>query len=51
VNRRLDPAAFTMDVVRGRLQRRGDLYEGVLRTKQRLGPALRAITSETRGGP
>jgi bifunctional non-homologous end joining protein LigD len=39
----LDPAAFTMDVVRDRVRRDGDLYAGVLTTKQKLGPALRAL--------
>jgi hypothetical protein len=28
-----------------RLDRHGDLHEGVLKTKQRLGPALRAVES------
>jgi hypothetical protein len=32
-----------MDTVRGRLHRHGDLYEGVLTTKQRLEPALRSL--------
>jgi bifunctional non-homologous end joining protein LigD len=39
----LDPSMYTMSAVRDRLRRHGDLYEGVLKTKQRLGPALRAI--------
>jgi bifunctional non-homologous end joining protein LigD len=39
----LDPAAFTMDVVRARLAEHGDLYEGVLKTKQSLGAALRRL--------
>jgi bifunctional non-homologous end joining protein LigD len=39
----LDPTAFTMDVVRERIQRHGDLFEGVLTTRQRLEPALRAL--------
>ena len=42
VKESLDPSAFTFDVVLGRLRRHGDLYEGVLKTRQRLGPALRA---------
>src|SRR5262245_1450756 len=42
VNEKLDPSAFTMVTVLGRLRRHGDLYEGVLKTRQRLGPALRA---------
>ena len=41
----LDPSIYTMSAVRDRLQRHGDLYDGVLRTKQRLGPALRALTT------
>jgi len=32
----LDPASFTMDVVLDRVQELGDLFEGVLTTKQRL---------------
>ena len=32
----LDPAAFTMDVVLERVQRHGDLFAGVLTTRQRL---------------
>ena len=43
VNEKLDPSTFTFDTVLGRLHRHGDLYEGVLTTKQRLGPALRAL--------
>ncbi len=39
----LDPAAFTMDVVLGRVEREGDLFEGVLKTRQSLGAALRAL--------
>ena len=35
VNRKLDPASYTMDAALSRLRRRGDLYEGVLKTKQR----------------
>jgi bifunctional non-homologous end joining protein LigD len=45
VTKKLDPSTFTMEVVRHRLDRIGDLYEGVLETKQRLGPALRALTA------
>jgi bifunctional non-homologous end joining protein LigD len=47
VNERLDPSSFTMDVVRARIRRFGDVYEGALKTRQRLGPALRALTAET----
>ena len=39
----LDPAAFTMDVVLERVRRRGDLFAGVLSTKQALGKALREL--------
>jgi bifunctional non-homologous end joining protein LigD len=39
----LDPAAFTMDEVRRRIAEHGDLYEGVLTTRQRLEPALRKL--------
>jgi bifunctional non-homologous end joining protein LigD len=48
VNQELDPSRYTMNAVLGRLHRHGDLYEGVLKTRQRLGPALRAITTATR---
>jgi bifunctional non-homologous end joining protein LigD len=41
VNETLDPSIYTMDAVLDRLDRHGDLYEGVLKTKQRLGSALR----------
>ena len=43
VNEKLDPADFTMDVVRERIARDGDLYEDVLTTKQALGPALKSL--------
>jgi bifunctional non-homologous end joining protein LigD len=36
VNDKLDPSAFTMDVVVERVRTLGDLFEGVLTTKQRL---------------
>ncbi|MGH3007952.1 MAG: DNA ligase D [Gaiellaceae bacterium] len=39
----LDPTSFTMDVVLERIRRHGDLFEGVLTTRQRLEPALRAL--------
>jgi len=45
LNEELDPSTYTMDTVGGRLHRHGDLYQGVLTTKQRLSPALRALTS------
>jgi bifunctional non-homologous end joining protein LigD len=43
VNEELDPAAFTMDVVRERIRRHGDLFEGVLKIRQRLDRALAAL--------
>jgi bifunctional non-homologous end joining protein LigD len=45
VTEKLDPSIYTIEVARDRLDRHGDLYEGVLKTKQRLGPALRALES------
>ena len=45
VNDTLDPSIYTMDAVLDRRDRDGDLYEGVLKTRQRLGPALRALES------
>jgi bifunctional non-homologous end joining protein LigD len=43
VNADLDPAAFTMEAALQRIERDGDLFEGVLKVKQSLGEALRAI--------
>jgi bifunctional non-homologous end joining protein LigD len=43
VNESLDPTRFTMEVVLERIRRHGDLFEGVLTTRQRLEPALRAL--------
>jgi bifunctional non-homologous end joining protein LigD len=43
VNEDLDPAAFTMDVVLERIQKHGDLFEGVLKTRQRIDKALAAL--------
>jgi bifunctional non-homologous end joining protein LigD len=43
VNEDLDPAAFTMDVVRERVRRHGDLFAGVLIGKQSLSAALKAL--------
>jgi bifunctional non-homologous end joining protein LigD len=40
VTEELDPADFTMEVVLDRVQRDGDLFEGVLTTRQSLGQAL-----------
>ena len=43
VDEALDPASFTMDVVLDRVRRHGDLYEGVLGTRQSLSKALRKV--------
>ena len=43
VNETLDPASFTMDVVLERVRTHGDLFEGVLTTRQRLDQALGAL--------
>jgi bifunctional non-homologous end joining protein LigD len=43
VNEKLDPAAFTMDVVRQRVAEHGDLFAGVLTTRQSLSKALRSL--------
>ncbi|HXV35292.1 MAG TPA: DNA ligase D [Gaiellaceae bacterium] len=39
----LDPAAFTMEAVLARVRRHGDLFAGVLTTRQSLGAALREL--------
>jgi bifunctional non-homologous end joining protein LigD len=44
VNEDLDPLAFTMPVVRERIRKHGDLFEGVLTTRQRLTDALKALS-------
>ncbi len=43
VTTKLDPAAFTMGAVLDRVQRHGDLFEGVLKTRQSLSKALREL--------
>jgi bifunctional non-homologous end joining protein LigD len=43
VNEKLDPLSFTMEAVLERVRRHGDLFEGVLKTNQRLTEALRAF--------
>jgi len=43
VNEKLDPLSFTMPVVRDRIRQHGDLFEGVLTTRQRLTDALKAL--------
>ena len=40
----LDPAEFTMDVVQQRVAQHGDLFKGVLKTKQRLNDALNVLS-------
>jgi bifunctional non-homologous end joining protein LigD len=44
VKESLDPAAFTMDAVLDRVRKHGDLFEGVLKAKQRLNEALNSLT-------
>jgi len=44
VNEDLDPFSFTMDTVLARVERHGDLFEGVLKTKQTLTKALKAVS-------
>jgi bifunctional non-homologous end joining protein LigD len=44
VNEGLDPLAFTIPVVLDRIRKHGDLFEGVLNTKQRLTDALKALS-------
>ena len=39
----LDPAAYTMDAVRARIEQQGDLLEGVLTTRQSLARALGSL--------
>jgi bifunctional non-homologous end joining protein LigD len=43
----LDPATFTMEVVLDRVERHGDLFEGVLTEKQSLSRALQAVRRRT----
>jgi bifunctional non-homologous end joining protein LigD len=43
VDESLDPAAFTMDAVRKRVAEHGDLFGGVLKTRQSLSKALQAL--------
>jgi bifunctional non-homologous end joining protein LigD len=43
VNEDLDPLSFTMPVVLERIHKHGDLYAGVLTTRQRLTDALKAL--------
>jgi bifunctional non-homologous end joining protein LigD len=43
VNEKLNPSIYSMEVVLDRVERFGDLYEGVLKTRQRLDRALAAL--------
>ena len=43
VNEKLDPATLTMSVALERIGKHGDLFEGVLTTRQRLDKALNAL--------
>jgi bifunctional non-homologous end joining protein LigD len=43
VTESLDPGTFTMDLVRKRVAEHGDLYAGVLQSKQSLSAALRTL--------
>jgi bifunctional non-homologous end joining protein LigD len=43
VNDKLNPSIYSMEVVLDRVERFGDLYEGVLKTKQRLDRALASL--------
>jgi bifunctional non-homologous end joining protein LigD len=46
----LDPRTLTMDVVLERVRQHGDLFEGVLKTRQRLSAALKALAGGPAGG-
>jgi bifunctional non-homologous end joining protein LigD len=43
VDETLDPSAFTIDVVLERIRTHGDLFAGVLTTRQRIDKALNAL--------
>jgi bifunctional non-homologous end joining protein LigD len=43
VNERLDPSSYTMEVVLDRVRTHGDLFAGVLKTRQSLSRALKAL--------
>ncbi len=45
VNEDLDPLSFTMPVVLERVRAHGDLFEGVLKTRQRLKDAMKTLGS------
>jgi hypothetical protein len=44
VNAKLNPTIYSMDVVLERIRLKGDLFQGVLTTKQSLAQALKAIS-------
>ena len=43
VDEKLDPGDFTMEVALARIDREGDLFEGVLKTRQSIGAALKSL--------
>ena len=43
VNEKLNPAVYSMDVVLARVEQHGDLFEGVLTTRQSLGAAVESM--------
>jgi bifunctional non-homologous end joining protein LigD len=43
VNEKLNPAIYTMEVVLSRVEQHGDLFEGILTTRQRLAEALKSL--------
>jgi bifunctional non-homologous end joining protein LigD len=43
VNEKLDPRTFTMDVAQSRIEQHGDLFQPVLRGRQSLSAALKAV--------
>ena len=43
MNDRLNPSIYTMDVVLERVRAKGDLYDGVLTTRQSLSKALKRL--------
>jgi bifunctional non-homologous end joining protein LigD len=43
VDEKLNPSIYTMEVVLRRVEQHGDLFEGVLTTKQRLNDALKSL--------
>jgi bifunctional non-homologous end joining protein LigD len=45
VTDKLNPSIYTMDVVLDRVRRYGDLFEGVLKTRQSLSTALKAVST------